>query len=60
MFAHRRRLFPFSYNALYVGVRDYPIDYWNMRNATSTMMQASTKWLQAFLHHCMIFFAFLL
>ena len=25
MFAHRRRFFPFSYNALYVGVRDYPI-----------------------------------
>lgn len=47
------------YHALYVGVRDYPIDYWNMRNATSTMMQASTKWLQIFLHHC-IFFAFLL
>lgn len=55
MLSHRRCLFPFSYNALYVGVRDYPIDYWNMRNATSTMMQASTKWLQAFLHHCIFF-----
>lgn len=59
-FSHRRCLFHFLIMLLYVGVRDYPINYWNMRNATSTMMQASTKWLQAFLHHCIIFFAFLL
>lgn len=51
--------FHFLEKCFYVGVRDYLMIYWNMRNATSMMMHASTMWLQNALHHC-IFFAFLL